>query len=184
MFVWNLPNLLTVSRILLAGLFLGVSLSGESVLAFWIFVTAAVTDMVDGAIARLFGQKTRTGAFLDPVADKILMAFGFVVAAVQGYLPVWLTALVLCRDFMIGAGVFFVSKVRGISLAYRPLLISKVTTLCQIVTLSLAMLNAAYAFPNPARGTDHWVTAFFTVASAVGYVRYGRTLLKVSHAQG
>lgn len=182
MFVWNVPNLLTMARILLACLFLWAALFHHWVTAFWIFVTAASTDMADGALARLLGQKTRTGAFLDPVADKVLMSVGFLLTGIRGYLPLWLVAIVLLRDLVISVGVFFFSRIRHLALVYRPLLVSKVATFSQMVSLFLALFHAAYLLPNPLKGVDQGATAFFTVLSGILYTRQGIALLRVSDA--
>lgn len=184
MFVWNVPNLLTATRILLACLFLAAGLRHSWVIAFWIFVVAAFTDMADGALARILGQRTRIGAFLDPVADKVLMNIGFILTGIRGYLPLWLVAIVLLRDLVISAGVFFFSRIRHVALVYRPLLISKAATFFQMVSLFLALFQAAYLTPSPVKGVAHGATAFFTVLSGILYTRQGIGLLRGSDAKG
>ena len=178
----NLPTLITLSRIVLAVVFLVSALRGDWQRACWLFAAAAATDMLDGALARLLKQKTRLGSFLDPAADKLLMFFGFVSLTGQGWLPVWLTTLVILRDLMISGGVFYF-LFRGTFFNVRPTLISKGTTFLQIATLGYALLAAGPGI-RPAFG--EWVralAALFTVVSGCQYFRMGLRILKGSYAE-
>ncbi len=171
----NLPNFLTASRILFAFAYLGLAWAQDWKPAFWVFIVAALTDMVDGTIARLMRQKTELGAFLDPVADKFLMFIGFVSLTAADFIPLGLTLLVFARDLMISVGVFYF-KLRKFSMTYQPIFISKVTTLLQFTTL-LAALWVATGKVSPFRGVDLWATGFFTLLSGILYGRMGWRLL-------
>lgn len=130
----NLPNLITVVRMLLAFVFLYFGLQDRWDAAFPIFCIAAFTDLVDGAIARAFRQRTQLGGFLDPTADKLLMFFGFIALTRHDYLPLWLMALVVARDLMISIGLVIL-KVKKVVIIFRPTYLSKLTTLAQISTI-------------------------------------------------
>lgn len=94
----NLANALTALRILLAPVFLVLYVSGFRLRALAAFAAAAATDVLDGLVARVLRQQTRLGAFLDPVADKLLAACALVALAATGRLPSWLPVLVIGRD--------------------------------------------------------------------------------------
>lgn len=172
----NLPNLLTLCRVPIAGAFLFYALQGRWVISFWLFVIGAVTDMVDGALARLLHQKTQTGAFLDPMADKLLMFFGFLTLALSGFLPWWLFTLVFARDLMISAGVFFL-RARKIPHLYQPTFLSKANTFFQFFTVSVALYVAAFGIM---RGVayEQWMAGLLTVVTGVQYFRIGLRILK------
>lgn len=178
MFIWNLPNSLTLLRLVVAVVYLLLALQGEWRTAFWLFVIGGFTDMVDGALARLLRQKTRTGAILDPAADKLLMFFGFLSLLLVGGVPVWFFWLVFLRDLMISAGVLYFC-LKKIYIEYRPTLLSKATTLAQIITLVLALGHAAYQWPQ--RPLSYWITGFLTACSGIQYVGMGLGLLKKNH---
>ena len=83
----NIPNLLTIGRILLIPLLVIFLLDGKELAAFWVFVLAGVTDALDGFLARVLKQKTEFGAFIDPIADKLLLITSYITLAVLGVLP-------------------------------------------------------------------------------------------------
>src|ERR1700753_2667103 len=103
--VLTIPNLLTLLRMLLIPFFLLASFRGQLVLAFVLFVRAAITDTFDGLIARRFNQRSRLGAVLDPAADKTMMICGYLFYTLAGNLrvpiPAWLTFVIFIRDFLI-----------------------------------------------------------------------------------
>lgn len=172
--IWNLPNLLTCLRGVIALGFLFFSLQGSWLISFWLFTAGALTDMVDGALARLLRQKTAVGAFLDPVADKLLMLFGFLSLTRFGLLPLWLTLVVVARDLMISGGVFFFWR-KKIAVVYRPTLLSKMTTLFQILTLLGALWAASYGSRRP--GYEGIIAGGLTLASGIQYFIMGLKIL-------
>src|SRR6266550_4685775 len=104
--MFTVPNLLTLFRIILVPFFLVASMRGMWTLALALFVTAAVTDIFDGMIARRFNQRSRLGAILDPAADKTMLVCGYLFYTLTNKLPlvalpVWLTFVVFIRDFLI-----------------------------------------------------------------------------------
>src|SRR5438874_6938143 len=102
----TVPNALTLLRLFLVPFFLIASIRGMFTTAFIIFVSAAVTDIFDGMIARRFNQRSRLGAILDPAADKTMLVCGYLFYTLYGNvphvrIPAWLTFTVFIRDFMI-----------------------------------------------------------------------------------
>jgi cardiolipin synthase len=184
----NIANGLTAMRVLLVPLFAYLLISDRARLALLVFVIAGASDMLDGLLARWLRQRTVVGFYLDPIADKLLMATSFVVLALINIVPVWLTIMVISRDIFILVG----------SLLYLLLLdsgeiaataISKANTAMQILTVIFFL--AARAFPGiwhlaPA-GSEPWVTvvivglcALSTAVSGLQYLLIG--IRKLSHA--
>src|SRR5260370_4856839 len=104
----NLPNVISLGRLLLVPLAISLILDGRYYAAFWIFVIAGVSDAVDGFIAKRFDRRTRLGALLDPLADKVLLVSVYVTLGVSGQLWTWLVVLVVFRDIMIVGGFLLV----------------------------------------------------------------------------
>ena len=146
--MFTIPNILTIGRFLLVPCFLYASMRGMYLAAFVIFVTAAVTDILDGMIARRMNLRSRIGAMLDPAADKTLMVCGFVYYTFADRMPVaripgWLTFTVFIRDFMIVIFAYLLyTRVQLKNLT--PSIFGKASTVLQAVTL--AAVIAANAF--------------------------------------
>lgn len=179
---WNIPNLLTVSRLLLSFVFLFFGVRQSWGIAFWIFMIASLTDLIDGTVARLLKQWSEGGAVLDPLADKLLMFFGYLSLTLGGWLPVWLTVLVVGRDLMIGGGVLLL-KLKRIVVEYRPTRLSKATTFCQMLAACLALIAAAYRTGDWAFGYDRMLAGALTLVTTVQYFGIGLRVLRGSHAK-
>jgi cardiolipin synthase (CMP-forming) len=128
----NLPNLITIGRILLVPVTVWLIISGEFGLAFVAFLMAGISDGVDGYIARRFNQRTELGAYLDPIADKALLVSIYVSLGLLKFLPAWLVILVVTRDVLI-VGAVILSWVLGKPIIVAPSMASKVNTAGQIV---------------------------------------------------
>src|SRR5512136_1094174 len=122
----NLPNLLTLIRILLISLFVILIIDKSFSWALIIFALAGITDGMDGLIARITHQRTELGAYLDPIADKFLLTAAFVTLAIIEIIPNWLPAIVITRDIIILGG-FFVLTLTNHRPKIQPTWISKVT---------------------------------------------------------
>ena len=161
----TLANQLTLFRIVLVPAFVILVLYGRIGWALVTFLTAGITDLLDGVIARRSGQKTTLGAWLDPMADKLLLVSAFVVLTVPDSglrfrLPVWLTILVISRDLAIVLTVAVVNLTIG-RRTFAPSLLGKTATAVYIATC-MAVLIANYL-----GGGQHVVGAFVTVAAAI-----------------
>ncbi len=128
----NLPNLITIARILLVPVTVWLIISEAFGLAFLAFIVAGVSDGVDGAIARRYGLRTELGAYLDPLADKALLVSIYVSLGMLKVLPAWLVILVVTRDILI-VGAVILSRLMDKPLQMAPLMISKINTAAQIV---------------------------------------------------
>jgi cardiolipin synthase (CMP-forming) len=171
----NLPNFLTLIRILSIPFFL-VYLSYHRYLeALIIFIIGGVTDFLDGLAARLMKQQTPLGAYLDPIADKLLVITSYIVLGLIDGVPMWLAIIVVSRDVLIITGygiIFFVTDERP---EVKPSLVGKFSTLLQLFTLgvALALLHNPKLI-NPWMG-DLFIgsTAVATVLSGVQYIYRG-----------
>lgn len=178
----NLPNFLTVIRIVSSFGVLSFGLKGRWDVAFPLFCAAALTDMVDGSVARILGQRTRLGGFLDPAADKLLMFFSFLTLTLGGYIPIAFFLLVFCRDLLITVGII-IFKVKKIYVVYRPTYLSKLTTLLQILTVLSAMVSTQrFHLPWHLPYDRIWVvllgtTTLMTAVTGVQYFKIGWDLL-------
>jgi cardiolipin synthase len=128
----SIPNLITLGRILLVPIVVWAIASGEMWIAFILFVAAGVSDAVDGFLAKRFGMTTELGAYLDPLADKALIVSIYITLGVNGIIPIWLVILVVSRDIMI-VGAVMLSWMVGSPLEVKPLLVSKLNTVAQIL---------------------------------------------------
>jgi cardiolipin synthase (CMP-forming) len=166
----SIPNLLTITRLLLAPFVFRAIADGRHTAALVLFFCAALTDGLDGMLARRFGQTTHMGAFLDPIADKILLSGVFLALAIAGSLPWWLVIIVLGRDVFLLASsgiVMLFTDVRQ----FQPSPWGKLSTLVQIVCALAWMLQNAGISPQ-LRGIAQslvWPTAAVTLWSGLHY---------------
>jgi cardiolipin synthase len=135
----NIPNILTITRILLVPLFVILLTKKAVPLALVVFAVMALSDFLDGFLARHFNQQSRLGAYLDPVADKLLMTASFVCMAILKLIPSWLTVIVISRDVIICVGMFVIVLTNS-RYEMGPSRASKWTTALQLTTVFLALL--------------------------------------------
>ena len=170
--VVNLPNIITFARLCAVPAAVWLVLHGQFPAAFWLFVAAGASDAVDGWLARRNGP-TVVGTVLDPVADKTLLVSMYVTLAAVHRLPDWLAILVVFRDLMIVGGILLLG-VTGQKVAIRPLLVSKLNTLLQLLLVGLTLATAATGWGWPlATQVLAWVVAVTTLASGAAYVWKG-----------
>lgn len=170
----NIANIVTILRLLLAPVVMWLLMEGEAAAAFGLFLFAGITDAIDGMIAKRFGQETELGAYLDPVADKVLLVSVFVTLGILQELPAWLVLLAVSRDGLIVGGVLL-SYTLGNPLEMSPLRISKANTLVQICLVATVLAHkalGAQSFMLMAQAIDYlvWFTAFTTTASGGAYI--------------
>jgi cardiolipin synthase len=128
----SIPNIITLGRILLVPIVVWAIASGEMWIAFVLFLAAGVSDAVDGFLAKRFHMTTELGAYLDPLADKALIVSIYLALGVNGFIPRWLVIMVVSRDILIVGGIML-SWVMGSPLKIKPLLVSKLNTVAQIL---------------------------------------------------
>jgi cardiolipin synthase len=174
---FNVPNLITLVRVVLTPVFLWLLLDGRLWAAFAVLVVAGTTDVLDGFAARLWGLKTKTGLWFDPAADKILLTTAFValtLPAVAGRfaLPLWLTATVIGRDVFIALGSAIIVLTKGLRPFY-PTVFGKVSTVCQVFAVWGGLLAACLRVVHPVLDALYIVTAASTCVSGVHYTFLG-----------
>lgn len=166
----TIPNFITIFRFLLVPAVIWALVSDDVGWALVCFVVAGVSDAVDGFIARHFNQRSELGAYLDPMADKILLVSVFVVLGFMGELPLWLVIAAVSRDALIVAAVLL-STIMANPVAMKPLFVSKANTATQIVlvitVLAELALDAAF---GPLRQGLVLLSGLLTVASAAAYL--------------
>jgi len=167
----NVPNLITLGRAFLVPIVFWLVLAGEDAIAFFLFVIAGVSDAVDGYLARRYDLRTELGAYLDPLADKLLIVSIFVGLGLREVLPAWLVYAVVGRDILILAAIGL-SWLLSRPVEIAPLMISKVTTVAQISLAALVLADEAFALGlGGLRLVLVWITVALTVASLLAYLR-------------
>ncbi len=149
--VGNLPNLLTITRILLLPFFAVTLIYGEYGYALMVYAAAAISDILDGQIARITKQITYFGSILDPVADKFFLITSFILMTAYGLIPKWFTIVVISKDLIVIAGCFILYFVTD-RLEIEPSIAGKISSGCQffLVGLVLVSLNMDNGFIVPA----------------------------------
>jgi cardiolipin synthase (CMP-forming) len=167
----SIPNLITLGRVILVPIVFWLLLNGQLQAAFLAFVVAGISDAVDGFLAKRFGWETELGAYLDPIADKLLIVCIFIALGVTGRLPSWVVIAVVTRDVLIVIGVVL-SWLMNHPTPMKPIVVSKMNTVAQIVLAATVLADEA--FNLNLRGVViglTWLTAVTTIASLVAYLR-------------
>ncbi|MEN6321521.1 MAG: CDP-alcohol phosphatidyltransferase family protein [Syntrophaceae bacterium] len=170
----NIPNVLTLLRILLVPVTVIFLMQGAFLKALIVLFISGITDALDGFLARILNQQTVLGAYLDPIADKALIVSCFVTMSIKSIIPGWFTVIVISRDVIILLGIAILS-IMSIPYKIRPSFIGKVTT-----TLQLSMIFFSLVFRITPGSIDYvwlivlqWMTILFTVASGLDYMVRG-----------
>ena len=167
----NLPNLITIGRILLVPVVVWAIGSGQMQIAFLIFLIAGVSDAVDGFLAKRLRMTSDLGAHLDPLADKALIVSIYVALGITEAIPRWLVILVVSRDILIVGGVMLAWFV-GKPMRVKPLLVSKLNTVAQIMLACLVLGSLAFSVRlEPLEYVVMAMVAVLTLASIGAYVR-------------
>lgn len=190
----NLPNTITMFRLVLTAVFCAAA-SSEGVTGYAIalaaFVLGAISDWLDGYLARKLNLVTSLGKLLDPLADKILVCSGFVYLSAKGLCPVWVTALIICREFLV-TGIRQIAVEKGTVIAADGLGKWKTTFQLTFIITALVYLtfetivsdNAVVTFLQYLSDKDHWLfplslwpAVALTVISGVSYFWKSRAML-------
>jgi cardiolipin synthase len=166
----TIPNLITIGRLVLVPLIVWLMITGQPAAAFIVFILAGVSDGVDGFLARSFNLRSALGSYLDPLADKALLVSIYISLAVLEEVPLWVVFLVVSRDlFIVGAVVL--SWMLGQPMEMRPLIISKINTVVQIVLAAVALGALALGLDlSMLRAILAYLVGMLTVASATVYL--------------
>lgn len=171
----NLPNFLTILRIVAIPVFLIFLTDGRIGAALVVFVLAGITDSLDGAIARFTNSRTTLGAYMDPLADKMLILSAFVVFASMDVVPRWLAVIVISRDVIILVGYLSLFLLTQQLMQIRPSAISKAATFLHLVTLSVVLLSLwrSDMVAIGTRSTLFGITGIVTAISGFHYIYRG-----------
>ena len=178
-------NQLTLLRMLLIPAFVILVVYGYLGWALTAFVVAGVTDALDGLIARRSGQKTTLGAWLDPMADKLLLVSTFIVLTIPGLglanrLPLWLTVMVISRDVVIVLTVAIVNLAIG-RRTFRPSLFGKIATATYILTAVWAMLFNYLGYHSLVVDVFVWASLAITLISSLHYIWHAARIIDEPH---
>ncbi len=144
--------------------------AGQMRVAFLLFMLAAISDAVDGFLAKRFGMKTELGAYLDPLADKVLIVSIYVTLGITGVIPLWIVILVVSRDIMI-VGAIMLSWLVDRPVKIKPHMVSKLNTAMQIVFACLVLASLGFGFEAGGLLTlVMWLVAVLTLLSVAFYV--------------
>jgi cardiolipin synthase (CMP-forming) len=187
---WNVPNLITLTRIALVPVLALMLFQKRAFGALIIVFLAGLSDVLDGFAARRWHQRTKVGTLIDPLADKILLSTAFILLAVRSLgftyvIPLWLMAVVIARDFIILAGGVVIFLIRG-RREFPPTVFGKVSTVFQVATIFWVILSnyvrasalgrssflAAITSPS-VLGAFYIATLVLTVVSGAQYVYKG-----------
>lgn len=164
------PNFISLGRLFTTPVLIWLLLSGRTVAAFYVFILAGLSDILDGILARALKDHSIIGSYLDPIADKCLLTGAFIALGVKGLIPIWLIIFVTFRDAMIVGGAILLILL-GKKLRVQPLLISKLNTLLQILLVVYVMGEKVWSF-NFSYMLESLtsLTALTTFISGAGYV--------------
>lgn len=165
----NIPNLITLGRVVAVPIVFWLLITGRNQAAFFLFAAAGISDAVDGWLAKRFQLQTELGAYLDPLADKLLVVCIFVAMGWMGELPLWLVIAVVSRDLLIITGVML-AWVLDHPVRIRPLIVSKANTLAQLLLASCVLADTGFQLGlGNVRDGLVIVTGLLTVASLWAY---------------
>lgn len=176
----NIPNILTVLRILITPLFVIFLIRNQHGYALLVFAFAGVSDGLDGLIARWLNQRSDLGAVLDPIADKLLLTAAYITLGILRDIPGWLAVLVISRDVLIVTGIA-VLTFADIHFDIRPSLISKWTTVFQILMVGVSLLGLDFSGAQTLQLALAGVTAGMTVLSGLHYTYIGLNILQTGY---
>jgi cardiolipin synthase len=172
--MFTLPNLLSLSRILLTPVFVVMMVQHRPWAAFVVFLVAGATDALDGLAARALNLKSTLGLWLDPMGDKVLLTAAFVVLTLPALarpntLPLGLTALCIGRDVAIALGALIIIRLRGRQ-TFKPTLVGKASTIVQVFLLYVVLY---YNAVGGVHGGLRWLYLLAAVLAGVSWVQYG-----------
>lgn len=168
----TIPNMMTLARMALVPVFLIVVIYGWLHIALCIFVMAALTDALDGYLARRLQQETQLGLYLDPLADKLLSTVSYISLAVVGLIPPWLVVVVLFKDLFIGLG-FAIIFFSGHKPRVIPTWCGKCTTIVQVAAIGAALLWNVTGLDGSGLDILFQITGGMTILSGGHYILQG-----------
>lgn len=178
---WTLPNLLTFARLVALPFLINAIIGGDHMQAFLIFYAMAVSDFVDGFLARHFGMASPLGALLDPIADKLFLVSTFIVFALKStpsniHIPFWLVLLTVARDLLIVVIALVMALSLGIK-SFPPSFLGKANTFAEISTVVAILMNNIGRMPAWVADACFTATLGLTLASGIHYIFLASTAI-------
>jgi cardiolipin synthase len=179
--VLTVANFLTILRLILIPVFVTTLYYQRFVLALGIFLGAAITDGLDGLVARILNQKTQLGAILDPMADKLLLVTAFIILSLPQFpitppIPFWLTATVISRDVFIVLGALVINISTGFS-KFHPSVPGKINTFVQIIMIVIFLVVNAFDLHPQFLSITYYATLIMAVFSGLHYILHVNRLI-------
>ena len=171
----NLPNKLTMLRVICVPVFCVLYAKGMFVAAAAVFAAASLTDMLDGRIARKYNLVTNFGKIMDPLADKILVYSAFCLMVEDGAVPSWMLIIILLREFAV-SGMRTVAAANGIVIAAG--MSGKIKTVLQMIAVPLLILRSVHPVVNTLATVFLWASLVMTVYSGVEYIVQNKQVFK------
>lgn len=174
-------NILTILRLIMIPVFVTALFYQRFTWALGVFLFAAITDGLDGLVARNFNQKTQLGAILDPMADKLLLVTAFVVLSMPHFtvtppIPFWLTIAAISRDAFIVVGALVINIATGFS-RFRPSLLGKINTIVQVLTIVAFLAVNAFGLHQNVLVVCYWACLAMVVLSGLHYIVHVNRLM-------
>jgi len=171
---WTLPNFITLLRLAVLPFFLYAISAGRADIALALFVAAGISDGIDGFLARRFDMKSALGAYLDPIADKLLLMSSYLFLAIPSFpgtvkVPVWLAFMVLSRDLLI-LTVALLLILSSSKRRFPPTWLGKVTTVTLILTVLIVLCANLWTWPRPVVLVAFGAAATTTLLSGFDYI--------------
>ena len=174
--IFNVPNSLTMLRLILAPVFMILLLTNKYIAAFVVIVVASITDFLDGQIARRFNMQTEFGRILDPIADKVLVFCSVIALLITFHFPLWVGLIIISRDIIILlGGLIFLRKNQRKALA--PNIFGKISTLFQLTTFAIFILASIEGYYALWIDILIYLTVALTLLSGIIYIFKGYTVL-------
>ena len=168
---WTVPNVLSYLRLAAVPVFVSLHLGGKPGWALVVFLGASLTDALDGLLARLLDQRTKLGAFLDPLADKLLMGAALLVLFLEKEAPLWMVVLVAFRDGSMALGALVVKR-KGLELPARPSRVGKYAAFALTCFIVLGLFDETFT-DSPLLHAWLLVAGYFTgLCVAISTVQY------------
>lgn len=180
----NLANILTFLRISLIPFFIYFILTGQIGKALVVFIAASITDILDGTAARLLSQRTSLGTILDPLADKLLLTTAYILLSIPSInspniIPLWLTIVVIGRDFLIALSALLVTAVSGPRI-FKPSIAGKITTVSQVTVVFFLLAGNHFSVSPSILPWLFYLTLGLTVFSGIDYAIKNASLITSS----
>jgi len=174
----NLPNKLTIARVMVVPIFIVLFLLNFHLIAFVVFILAALTDLVDGQIARKYNLVSNFGKIMDPLADKILVYSAFCLMVENGLIPGWMLIVILTREFIV-AGMRTVAASEGLVVAAG--MSGKIKTVLQMVAVPMLLLVPVISWQSwvTASMIVLWASLLMTVYSGIEYIYQNRKVFTI-----